>query len=84
MGLSIKNPNTEQRVRQLVELTGETVTGAITVAVEERIERLLQRGQAADAQAEVAALVRQIAALPDLDRRSADEILGYDDDGLPS
>jgi antitoxin VapB len=27
---------------------------------------------------------RRCAALPDLDNRSADEVLGYDENGLPS
>lgn len=34
-----------------------------------------------DAQCE--ALLERFRALPDLDRRAADEILGYDDNGLP-
>jgi antitoxin VapB len=40
MGLNIKNPQTETLARELAAITGETVTGAITTAVRDRLERL--------------------------------------------
>ena len=40
MGLNIKNPETHRLVRRLAELTGESLTGAITEAVRERLERV--------------------------------------------
>ncbi len=33
---------------------------------------------------DIETLLKRFRALPDLDRRSADEILGYDDSGLPA
>ena len=39
MSLSIKNEETCRLARELAELTGETITGAITVALRERLER---------------------------------------------
>ena len=39
MSLNIENEETCQLARELAELTGETVTGAITVALRERLER---------------------------------------------
>jgi len=33
---------------------------------------------------DIDALLARFRALPDLDRRTADEILGYDDNGLPA
>ena len=39
MGLNIKNEETCALARELAELTGETMTGAITVALSERLER---------------------------------------------
>ena len=39
MGLSIKNEETCRLARELAHLTGETMTGAITVALRERLER---------------------------------------------
>jgi antitoxin VapB len=43
MGLNIKNPRTESLIAELVELTGEGKTEAVTLAVEERIRRLRER-----------------------------------------
>lgn len=40
MGLNIKNEKTHGLVRQLAKVTGESLTGAITTAVRERLERL--------------------------------------------
>ena len=39
MGLNIKNEETCRLARELAHLTGETMTGAITVALRERLER---------------------------------------------
>ena len=39
MRLNIKNEETQRLVRELAQLTGETMTGAITVALRERLER---------------------------------------------
>jgi antitoxin VapB len=40
MGMNIKNSETHRLVRELAELTGESQTAAITVAVRERLDRL--------------------------------------------
>ena len=39
MALNIKNEETCNLARELAELTGETMTGAITVALRDRLER---------------------------------------------
>ena len=39
MSINIKNEETCRLARELASLTGETMTGAITVALEERLER---------------------------------------------
>ena len=39
MSLNIKNKETCRLARELADITGETMTGAITVALEERLER---------------------------------------------
>ena len=39
MSLNIKNEETQRLARELAQLTGETMTGAITVALRERLER---------------------------------------------
>jgi len=80
--LNIKDPTTERSVRELASLTGESVTVAVRRAAEERLQRVRARGGRSLAQ-EMLEIGRRCAALPDLDNRTADEIVGYDEDGLP-
>ncbi len=54
MGLNIKNEETCALARELADLTGETMTGAITVALSERLER---QKRARDAEAEIAEML---------------------------
>lgn len=82
MPLSIKDPTTERSVRELASLTGESVTVAVRRAAEERLQRVRARGGRSLAQ-ELLEIGRRCAALPDLDNRTADEIVDYDEDGLP-
>ncbi|HKR98692.1 MAG TPA: type II toxin-antitoxin system VapB family antitoxin [Candidatus Dormibacteraeota bacterium] len=86
MGLSIKNHETEQLVRRLVDRTGESVTGAITVAVRERLERLTNDSDPAyRAKLErVRRIARDAAPRWKEPYRSADHgDLLYDERGLP-
>ncbi len=83
MALSIKNAETEEAARELAAVAGESLTEAVGHAVRERLARLRRR-QEADRDADaVEEICRRYRALPLLDDRSADEILGYDEDGLP-
>ncbi len=83
MALNIRNQEVEKLAAQLAELTGETKTSTIKVALKERLERVKsERGgvSLADRLNEIAC---RCAALPVLDNRNINEILPYDDDGLP-
>jgi len=84
MALNIKDPTTEKTVRELAKLTGETVTAAIRRAAEERLQRLRRRCSGRNLAEELMEIGRHCASLPDYDTRSPDEILGYDEHGLPS
>jgi antitoxin VapB len=83
MGISIKNTQTERLARELARETGESLTTAIRRALEERLERVEGRRSSADKLALARTVLRRIDALPVIDDRSADEILGYDEHGLP-
>jgi antitoxin VapB len=83
MSLNIKDPATEKSVRELALLTGETVTTAIRRAAEERLLRVRHDRAGRSLAAEILEIGRRCASLPDLDTRPADEILGYDEHGLP-
>ena len=83
MAISIKSVETERLAREIASKTGESLTGAIQKALEERLERIRQqrRGQILSSQLED--ILRRVDALPVVDSRTPDEILGYDEHGLP-
>jgi len=81
--LTFKSPETDRIVRELAELTGESITEAVTRAVEERLERERARRGAGLVRADVIRIRERYRGLPLLDDRSAEEILGYDEHGLP-
>jgi len=85
MALSIKAPEADRLARQLAATTGETITVAVIVAMRERLER--QRRKQDDRQtliADLMAIADHCASLPVLDTRSEDEIMGWNENGLPS
>ena len=83
--LSIKDPEADRLAREVSRLTGETLTQAVIVSLRDRLEKVERARPSVDAIVEDAlAIARHCAALPVLDDRSDDEILGYDDLGLPT
>lgn len=84
MAISIKDPDTDRLARALSEATGESITEAIRRAIEERLERERHGPHRQSLADGIRRIQERIAALPVLDSRSADEILGYDGNGLPS
>ena len=85
MALSIEDPDTQQLARRLAAATGESLTDAVRRAVAERLARVERAAGHAEADlvARLDAIARHCAALPVLRRRSGEEILGYDERGLP-
>ncbi len=82
MALSLKDPEADRLAREVAARTGETLTGAIVVALRERLVRLKARRRPRRLGEELREIGRRCAALPTLDDRSADEILGYDEHGV--
>jgi len=83
VALNIRSPETEALATELARLTGETKTEAVTKAVRDRLERVKRARQQRSLADELDAIGRQCATLPVLDPRTPDEILGYDEHGLP-
>jgi len=83
MALSIKSQEADRLARQLALATGETLTEAVTKAIRERLERqrLVNDVPRWD---RIQRLLDEFQALPVLDDRSSDEIIGYDENGLPT
>lgn len=84
MALSIKDPEADRLARRLARLTGESITDSVKIALCERLEREeRRRGRGID-RAKIDEIVAGIAALPVVDDRSPDELIGYDEFGLPT
>ena len=85
MPLSIKMPEADRLARRLAETTGEKISLAVLLAIRERLERVerkrLNKSALLD---EIRAISHHCASLPVLDTRSEDEIMGWDENGLPS
>lgn len=84
MALNIKDSETDRLVRSLAMETGESITAAVATAVRERLDRVQGSRRATDLVDEIRRLAEHCAALPVLDQRTSDEILGYDHHGLPT
>lgn len=83
VALNIRNAEAEHLAAEVARLTGETKTRAVVTALRERLMRVRRargRPRLADELTEIA---RQCASLPVLDTRDSDDILGYDEHGVP-
>ncbi len=83
MAPSLRDKETGRLAREVAALSGETLTDAIRTALAERLVReRIRRGQPDNLAARLRAIGEHCAALPDLDARTPDEFLGYDDSGM--
>jgi antitoxin VapB len=83
MALSIKDPLTERLARELARKTGESIMTATRRALEERLHKVASRPRQKLMLEELAEIRGRWAAMRQIDRRSANEILDYDENGLP-
>ncbi|MGK6315581.1 type II toxin-antitoxin system VapB family antitoxin [Neorhizobium sp. DT-125] len=84
MALSIKDPETEKLARALAARTGETITIATRRALEDRLKRMGSQAKKAALLEDMEAMQRRLSVLPVLDDRSDEEIIGYDENGIPN
>lgn len=84
MALSIRDRETKLLARQLAAHTGETITVATRRALEERLKRMYSQARKAALLEDMEAMQRRLSALPVLDHRSPEEMIGYDENGVPN
>ena len=85
MPLNIKDPDTDRAARELAAATGESITVATRRALEERLARVRARARAhggADLD-DIAGIIDRGRSRTMQDARTPDDILGYDEAGLP-
>jgi antitoxin VapB len=83
MAPSIKDRETERLARKLAQLTGENITTATKRVIEERLRRVGGQSRRAALLEDMAEIRRRWSAMPVLDDRTPEEILAYDEHGLP-
>jgi antitoxin VapB len=87
MSLNIKNPQVHAMARELADLRGCSMTEAIKLALEKALTEAKCQNQLSNGnqrEQRLTEIALRCANLPDQDSRSGDDILGYDELGLPS
>jgi len=79
--LHINNAKASKLARKLAKQTGETITDAIILALEESLERRRLQDDRERRFQRIMEIVEEVAKLPVLDDRPADEIIGYNEHG---
>jgi antitoxin VapB len=82
LALSIKSHEADRLARALAAETGETLTEAIVNALSERLARERSR-RGAGLRGRLKQLAADVSRMPIADARSPEELVGYDDVGLP-
>jgi antitoxin VapB len=82
MAVLIKDAEADHLIRRLAERTGQSLTEAVRVAVEEKLQRTpLSENEIAQRQRRIAKLIAEADAMPTVDHRTPDEIIGYNEHG---
>ncbi|HEX2589942.1 MAG TPA: type II toxin-antitoxin system VapB family antitoxin [Rhizomicrobium sp.] len=86
MALHIISPEADKLARKLAKQNGESITDAVINALKERLARTDAKkvGDREKRKAEIRDILKRMDTYPVLDNRTPDEILGYDQNGLPS
>lgn len=80
VALNIKSAQADRLARTLAAETGESITEAVTKALAERLARC-RRGSNPARREAIHEIRARVSALPLLDDRSAEAILGYNSEG---
>jgi antitoxin VapB len=83
MALNIRNPEAERLAEAVARLAQETKTEAVIRALRDRLARLRRERRRRRLADELDDIARHCASLPVKDPRPPEEILGYDERGLP-
>ncbi|MGA9511239.1 MAG: type II toxin-antitoxin system VapB family antitoxin [Candidatus Sulfotelmatobacter sp.] len=83
MALSIKSMEAERLAREIAAKTGESLTTAIQKSLSERLDRLTNQRRKQILVTQIDDILRRVDELPVQDSRTEDEILGYDEHGVP-
>ena len=83
MALNSKDEETDKLAREVAQRAGESLTEAIRIALRERLQRLSGRPRATTRREKICEILQRVDALPRNTDLTDDEILGYDEHGIP-
>ena len=83
MALNIKNPEVDELARELARIKHASITDVVLDSLRESLARENARSKSRSLKDELREISRRCAALPDLDTRSPEEIIGFDEIGVP-
>ncbi len=83
MALNIKDEETDRLARELAAETGQSITDAVREAIEDRLATLRRQGRPGY-KSDLLDVIARGRARRVIDNRCDAEILGYDQDGLPT
>ena len=83
MPLNIKDPETHALAKRLARLTGESLTRAVKLAIRQRLAQVEKAQGMTRLADELDDIALHCAGLPRRNQRDAEEIIGYDERGLP-
>jgi antitoxin VapB len=81
--LNIKDPEVYQLAREVADLTGETLTDAVRFSLRLRLKQERRSGADPLWIDQLREISDRCAARPVIDSRSDDELVGYDEYGIP-
>jgi antitoxin VapB len=83
MPLIVDHPEADRLARELAARTGESLEETVIRALRERLLRAQSGLGGADLIRDLRSISEEGRNLPTIDSREADNIIGYDDQGLP-
>lgn len=83
MPLNIKSRKADELARELARRTGKSITEAIITALEQSLAREGARKRPRTLAEDLKEISRRCSQLPDRDMRTAEEVIGFDEIGIP-
>jgi antitoxin VapB len=84
MALNIKNPEAGRLAQELARITGESLTDVVTNALRDRLTLVRRQQERSALMSDILQIQAFVAALPNHEGGTSDEIIGYDNFGLPT
>jgi len=83
MSINVRNARADDLIRALTRMTKQSITKIIVDALQEKLNKEQNRRLAPHLKEEILTIAHRCAHLPMIDSRTPEDILGYNQDGIP-